>query len=236
MHYCVHVCQLPMAVHHLQRTQNQAARILSRTKKHDHITPVLKNLHSLPIKQRMELKIMKIPLMCFKVVHGNILPQPQVCLSRKSARHQISSWHLHIGVHRRSKTKFGDQCFSSCMSMWPPLVECPPKHIRDVKSILAFKCLLKSWLFSEAFEGSGSTLQGWPCVLKHFSQIYDFRSKYLEHRHFYHNFQGSAQVFLSAGCFQQGWSHPVDKNLENTVWQCFWRLFSNVFELYYMHI
>jgi hypothetical protein len=28
-----------------------------------------------------------------------------------------------------------------------------PKHIRDVESILAFKCLLNSWLCSEAFEG-----------------------------------------------------------------------------------
>jgi hypothetical protein len=40
--------------------------------------------------------------------------------------------------------------------------------------------------------------QGWPCVLKHFSQIDDFRSKYLEHRHFYHNFKRKIVAKLSS--------------------------------------
>jgi hypothetical protein len=40
----------------LPRIQNLAARILSRTKKHDHIT-ILKNLHWLPVKQRIDFKI-----------------------------------------------------------------------------------------------------------------------------------------------------------------------------------
>ena len=37
------------AVQRLQRVQNCAARIVSRTKKYDHITPVLPKLHWLPI-------------------------------------------------------------------------------------------------------------------------------------------------------------------------------------------
>ena len=38
----------------LQRVQNQAARIVSYVKKHQHITPVLKDLHWLPVKQRID--------------------------------------------------------------------------------------------------------------------------------------------------------------------------------------
>ena len=41
-------------LHKLQKVQNTAARIISLTTKRDHITPVLKNLHWLPIKARIE--------------------------------------------------------------------------------------------------------------------------------------------------------------------------------------
>ena len=42
----------------LQRLQNVAARILSGTKKRDHITPVLKALHWLPVKYRIQYKVL----------------------------------------------------------------------------------------------------------------------------------------------------------------------------------
>ena len=39
----------------LQKVQNNAARVVSGSKKYDHITPVLKDLHWLPIRKRIEL-------------------------------------------------------------------------------------------------------------------------------------------------------------------------------------
>ena len=42
----------------LQRIQNIAARIITFTPRHDHITPILKQLHWLPIKRRIEFKIL----------------------------------------------------------------------------------------------------------------------------------------------------------------------------------
>ena len=41
----------------LQRVQNNAARVVTLTEKHDHITPVLKELHWLPVRKRIEFKI-----------------------------------------------------------------------------------------------------------------------------------------------------------------------------------
>ena len=41
----------------LQRVQNCAARILSGCRKHDHITPVLRELHWLPVTQRIKFKV-----------------------------------------------------------------------------------------------------------------------------------------------------------------------------------
>ena len=42
----------------LQRVQNRAARLITRTHKMEHITPVLKTLHWLPISYRSQYKLM----------------------------------------------------------------------------------------------------------------------------------------------------------------------------------
>ncbi len=44
-------------INKLQLVQNAAARVLTRTRKYDHISPVLSTLHWLPIKHRIDLKI-----------------------------------------------------------------------------------------------------------------------------------------------------------------------------------
>jgi hypothetical protein len=46
---------------------NTAARILTRTHKFDHITPVLGSLHWLPVKARADFKIL---LLTYKALHG----------------------------------------------------------------------------------------------------------------------------------------------------------------------
>ena len=51
----------------LQRVQNVAARIVTGSRKGDHITPVLYTLHWLPVKCRVEYKI---GLLVFKCLHG----------------------------------------------------------------------------------------------------------------------------------------------------------------------
>lgn len=51
----------------LQRIQNQAARILTRSRRAIHITPVLVNLHWLKVEQRIVFKIL---ILTFKAYHG----------------------------------------------------------------------------------------------------------------------------------------------------------------------
>ena len=43
-----------------QRVLNCAARIVFKSNKYDHITPLLKGLHWLPIEQRIKFKILSI--------------------------------------------------------------------------------------------------------------------------------------------------------------------------------
>ena len=51
----------------LQLIQNAAARVLTNTKRVDHISPVLNSLHWLPVGQRIDFKVL---LLVFKSLHG----------------------------------------------------------------------------------------------------------------------------------------------------------------------
>ena len=55
----------------LQRVQNAAARVLTRTSKFSHITPILRELHWLPVRERVKYKII---LLTWKIING-IAPQ-----------------------------------------------------------------------------------------------------------------------------------------------------------------
>ena len=54
-------------INKIERVQNAAARLVLKQSKFGHITPVLSQLHWLPIKYRIEFKIL---LMTFKAIHG----------------------------------------------------------------------------------------------------------------------------------------------------------------------
>ena len=49
--------------------QNSAARIVSRTRKYEHITPVLIKLHWLPIKFRIQFKVILLVYKALKYLH-----------------------------------------------------------------------------------------------------------------------------------------------------------------------
>ncbi|PIK44444.1 hypothetical protein BSL78_18721 [Apostichopus japonicus] len=55
------------ALHPLQTIQNAAARMITRSRRHEHITPILYDLHWLPIHQRITFKIL---ITAFKCIHG----------------------------------------------------------------------------------------------------------------------------------------------------------------------
>ena len=57
----------------LQMIQNSAARVLTKTKRRDHITPILKSLHWLPISYRIDFKALQLVLKSLKGVGPNCL-------------------------------------------------------------------------------------------------------------------------------------------------------------------
>ena len=51
----------------LQSILNTAARLVTKTRKYEHITPVMINLHWLPIQYRIQFKLL---LLIYKSLHG----------------------------------------------------------------------------------------------------------------------------------------------------------------------
>ena len=54
-------------INKLQMVQNSAARLIARQRKHQHITPVLIRLHWLPVRWRVQYKLL---VSVFTVLHG----------------------------------------------------------------------------------------------------------------------------------------------------------------------
>ena len=61
-------------IHRLQKIQNFAARIVTGVRKYDNITPMLKELHWLPVAKQLEVRD---TLMAFKCIKG--LAPPSLC-------------------------------------------------------------------------------------------------------------------------------------------------------------
>ncbi len=97
-------------INQIQLIQNTAARILTKTKKRDHITPVLKSLHRLPVSFRIDFKNL---LLVYEAMHGvspdNLSNMLVVYEPRRTLR--SSNSFLLTVPHSRTK-KFGDAAFS----------------------------------------------------------------------------------------------------------------------------
>ena len=130
----------------LQRIQNCAARLVSRTRKHDPITPVLCELHWLPVQYRLQYKIL---LYAYKALNGlapdylkDLINQYMPTRSLRSA----SGYLLTVPTSRT--TTYGPRCFStSAPKLWNKL----PDHIKHSRTLVTYKQLLKTYFFKMAY-------------------------------------------------------------------------------------
>ena len=130
----------------LQRVQNTAARMVSRSRKHEHITPVLIELHWLPVQYRVQFKIL---VHTYKAVHGlgPMYLNELVTLYRPSRTLRSENGMLLEVPRTRTKT-FGDRRFDkSAPTLWNGL----PVSLRLSKTLDIFKSNLKTHLFKHAF-------------------------------------------------------------------------------------
>ena len=131
-------------IHTLQRIQNNAARLILKKKKTDHISPLLTQLHWLPVQKRI---LYKLDTICYKCLN-NAAPDYLTSLlnSYKPSRTlRSASDPLTLKTPRTKLNSYGPRTFSvSGPLSWNNL----PLSVRQQPTFSSFKTSLKTHLFS----------------------------------------------------------------------------------------
>ena len=130
----------------LQSVQNTMAKILIRRKRRDHAKPALRELHWLPVEQRIDYKNCYFSLHAF---FGHIPPYLSDKLTICSPSRSLRSASKQLLTVPRSKMKTaGMKSFSyQAPVIWNNL----PIEVRDSRALHTFKRSLKTHLFEQAF-------------------------------------------------------------------------------------
>ena len=137
----------PQNLDRLQKVQNNAARLIYRSSKFNHVTSLLYTLHWLPIEKRIDFKLASL---CFKSLNGSAptylsdliyfyTPSRQLRSSADTRVFRITSF--------RTKSS-GQRSFSyQVPTTWNKL----PASIRHACSVSSFKSSMKTFLFLKTF-------------------------------------------------------------------------------------
>ncbi len=127
-------------INKLQMVQNAAARVLTRTRKYDHISPVMSTLHWLPIKHHIDFKIL---LITYKALNGLAPHYLSGLLSHYSSPHPLlqsqNSGHLII-LRKRICRRQLILRFYLAPKLWNNL----PSTVREADTLCQFKSRLKT--------------------------------------------------------------------------------------------
>ena len=142
------LCGLPSyQLERLQRIQNWAARVVLGSG-YDDSRSALKTLHWLPVKERVDFKLL---CLVHKCLH-NAAPK-YLCdlLSLKNFQRntRASTTHLTLNIPRTKKATFASRAFSVYGPMvWNSL----PSNLREVTDFKTFKRCIKTHLFKSVFK------------------------------------------------------------------------------------
>jgi hypothetical protein len=130
----------------LQRVQNSAARLVTRTRKRQHITPVLNSLHWLPVIYRSKYKIL---VYAYKTLNGTA-PRylEELVVPYQPTRSLRSESESLITVPKMQGVTYGNRCFGkAAATLWNNL----PLTIRKCNTLSTFKKKVKTNLFLAAY-------------------------------------------------------------------------------------
>jgi hypothetical protein len=130
----------------LQLIQNNLARVVTMRRKYDRITPILKDLHWLPVAKRIEFKI------CTLVYKVRLNKQPAYlasCLVEYVPPRILRSAAQHLLSVPLEKTVIASRRFSvAAPQIWNNIPWC----IRNSESLSIFKNKLKTYYFKLAYD------------------------------------------------------------------------------------
>lgn len=130
----------------LQLIQNSAARLLTGTRRRQHITPILASLHWLPVKFRIEFKIL---VLTYKALHSQapsyIRELIELYHPPRALRSEDSGL---LVIPKISRVRSGGRCFSFLAPLfWNHL----PASVRGADTVSLFRSRLKTFLFLKAY-------------------------------------------------------------------------------------
>jgi hypothetical protein len=131
----------------LQKVQNFAARIVTGTKKLDHITPSLKQLNWLPVNYMLRFRD---TVMVYKCVNGMVPSYLCRMLQTRSQLHNlntISNGLLEIPLYRTATGQHSFRYRAACL--WNSLPEWLKDHNFNLER---FKNELRSYLVEQFFD------------------------------------------------------------------------------------
>ncbi len=133
-------------LHRLQKVQNNAARLVLRRRKFDHVTPLLMQPHWLPINFRIQYKLATL---AFRHFDGSLPPYLSSLLQTYTPPRMLrSSSEKLLRVCQFNLKSVGNRGFRvQAPKVWNSL----PASLRNISDFQTFKSNLKTHLFRQAF-------------------------------------------------------------------------------------
>ena len=139
----------------LQNTQNRAARLIKGLRIRERITPSLIELHWLPIKARIEYKILFLVFKALKYGEPTYLRKH---LSRVRLETNVTIRHtsdIHRLFEPRTDSKLGERSFRYSA---PRLYNNLPSDLKNIEDEKNFKKKLKTYLFTRSYDLEDQTI------------------------------------------------------------------------------
>ena len=134
-------------IYQLQKLQNYAARTILKRPTREHATPLLKELHWLPIHARIDYKVAILVFKCLNGLAPNYLSSMISFYS--PSRTLRSSNAFLLTPSTLNYKRLGDRAFSVyAPRLWNKL----PINLRTLKNLNTFKTKLKTYLFKNNFD------------------------------------------------------------------------------------
>ena len=141
----------------LQRVQNTLARVVTQKPRFCHVTPVLSDLHWLPVRHRISSKLLRLLSKC-----SNFSSHPIFHLSSQDTCRSFSSFS--ICVPPRETTMATSKSLSPVASnVWNAL----PNHLSSIPTLPVFRSALKHHIFLLAYPDSSAksgTIEPTQCI------------------------------------------------------------------------
>ena len=112
----------------MQLVQNAAARLITGTRRSDHISPVLRQLHWLPVRQRVDFKVATLVHQSLSGISPPYLADDCRLVADARERRLRSTASRTCVVTTQTYSTFGDRAFEA---VGPGLWNSLPSHLKD---------------------------------------------------------------------------------------------------------